>query len=234
MPVPVRLDFTPPAQPDVVALRIYESAAEDGPWEQIERVADVGVYPTYISYYTTQLATSAVDWFSIAWEFAGGVVGPRSPAAKGGLGESLIAKVVERVMQRDRNLDEAVVTQEAEGVIESYFSGADPYDATLTTTFRKLNGLVKLVLARSLIDKQLRSVTGQTADSFTIGLVTARSSSGTNTQQVATAAIKDLLDQAMADLDIPQSVILQLAAPSWSNGLTSYDHSRLIGYIGLD
>lgn len=234
MPVPIRFDFVPPAQDDVVALRIYESSTEGGIYSQIERTTDVGVYPTYISHYTTQNALSSTDWFKIAWEMVGDVIGPTSPPIQGGSSQTLISRVIERVMQRDGTLDESVVGQEAEGAISGYYGVDDPYDPDLTATYRQLNGLVYLVLARSQLVKMLASASSSTADSFTIGLVSAKAESGTATQVRSEAAIKKLLDMAMADLGIPLSLILELAEPTSSVGLTSSDHSRLIGWVGLE
>lgn len=233
MPVSVRLDFAPPPQDDVVALHVYEGATVDGVYSQIERTMAVGVYPTYISHYTTDLANSVTDYFSIAWELGSGVLTPRSRGVKGGGDTSVVAKVVERVMQRDRTLDEAVVAQEAEAAVYSFF-GTDPYDATLVPTYKELNGLVLLVLARSLIVRMIQTTASGSADSFTLGLVSAKADTSSSSQVNSDNAIKKLLDLAMSELGVPSSVILELAEPKYASGLTSYDHSRLIGWIGLE
>lgn len=236
----VRIDLSPPPQDDVVALRIYESATEEGAYSQIERTTAVGAYPTYISHFTTALAASATDWFKIAWEYQGGIVGAMSQAVQGGQGPMLIGKVIERVMQRDGTLNESIVSQEAEGVIESYFH-ADPYDPTLETNYKKLNGLVLMTLYRSQLVRMLSTTTSMAAsgpvDSFTIGLVSAKSGTGstaTNAVSRSEDALGKLLDLAWKELEVPLSLILELAEPKTSVGLTSYDHSRLIGWVGLE
>jgi hypothetical protein len=235
MPVSVRIDLSPPPQDDVVALRIYEAAAEAGPYTQIERTSAVGTYPNYISHYTTVLANSATDWFKIAWEYTNNVIGPQSQAVQGGQGPLLIGKVIERTMQRDMSLNEGIVSQEAEGVIESFY-GKDPYDPTLTASYKELNGLVLMTLYRSQLVTmfQTASMSGGATESFTIGLVSAKSGTSTATIAASEAALSKLLELAYKELGVPLSIILELAEPTYSVGLTSYDHSRLIGWVGLE
>lgn len=230
----VRIDLSPPPQDDVVALRIYESTAgSSGPYVQIERTTTVGVYPSYISHFTTTLATSATSWFKIAWEYQGGVVGPQSQGVQAGQGPTLIGRVIERAMQRDPTLNEGIVAQEAEGVIESFF-GKDPYDPTLTYTYTQLNGLVLMTLYRAQLVRFLQSATASDVDSFTIGIVSAKSGTSTATITKSEQALARLLSLAQQELGVGTSLILQLAEPSYSVGLTSYDHSRLIGWVGLE
>jgi len=233
----VRIDLSPPAQDDVTALRIYEAASETGAYSMIERTTAVGAYPTYISHYVTTNAVSTTDWFKIAWEYQGGVIGPQSQARQGGQGPLLIGKVIERVIQRDMTLNEGIVSQEAEGVIETYF-GQNPYDPLLTATYKQLNGLVLMTLYRSSLVRMITAVSstsGGPTDSFTIGLVSAKSgASTTSTITSSEKALGILLDLAYKELEIPLSLILELAEPKCSVGLTSYDHSRLIGWVGLE
>jgi hypothetical protein len=237
MPVSVRIDLSPPPQDDVVALRIYEAPAEAGPYTQIERTSAVGVYPTYISHYTTVLATSATDWFKIAWEYGSNVIGPQSQAVQGGQGPLLIGKVIERTIQRDTSLNESIVSQEAEGVIESYF-GQDPYDPTLTASYKELNGLVLMTLYRSQLVTMFQNVGasagGGATESFTIGLVSAKSGTSTATIAASEAALSKLLELAYKELGIPLSLILQLAVPCGDGLVASYDHSRLLGWVGVE
>ena len=56
MPVSVRLDFTPPSQPNMATLFVEEAPAKEGPFAAIDQTTAVGTYPNYISSYTTQLA----------------------------------------------------------------------------------------------------------------------------------------------------------------------------------
>ena len=79
------------------------------------------------------------------------------------------------------------------------------------------------------------STSGGPTDSFTIGLVSAKSGvNSTSTISASEKALGALLDLAYKELGVPLSLILQLAEPTYSVGLTSYDHSRLIGWVGLE
>lgn len=238
----VRIDLSPPPQEDVVALRIYEAAASTGPYNEIERTTNIGVYPTYISYYTTANAVSPTNWFKIAWEYQGAIIGPQSQAVQGGQGPMVIGQVIERVMQRDPSLNESIVTQEAEGVVETYFHD-DPYNPLLECSYAVLNGLVLMTLYRSQLVRMVTSVSttvtgGGDVDSFTIGLVSAKSgtaASSSMSQMISGEdALGKLLELAYQQLGVPMSVILQLAEPKSDVGLTSFDHSRMIGWVGLE
>lgn len=169
----VRLDFTPPQEPDVVALRIYESDEKDGVYVQIERVAGIGLYPYYISYYTTALASDANGWFRIAWESVGGLVGPQSPAVQGGA-TSPLAQIVQRVMLRDATLDENIAVQSAEFVISEVMKTEDPADPALILTIRQKEAITLLTLARASIQSYISA--SSDSESYTAGLVSQKSS----------------------------------------------------------
>lgn len=236
MPVSVRLDLVPPPQDDVVALRVYESTAgAAGPFVQIERTTAVGTFPTYISHHTTTLATSATSWFKAAWEYQGGVVGPVSQAAEGGQGPTLIGRVIERVMQRDGTLEEGVVAQEAEGAIEG-FTGKNPYTASLSATYKELNGLVLLTLYRASLARVIQEAAASSlgADSWTIGLLSAKSQVASSSSAASSqAALDKLLELAQEELGLNASIILQLAQPSTTYNLNTPDQSRLIAWVTM-
>jgi len=200
----VPFEFAPPAQENIVALRIYESPDQAGPFVQIERVTNIGTYPTYISQYTTNAASSVDNWFGIAWEDEGGAISEMSDPIKVGV-QTLVGEVVDRVMQRDVLLNRAVVTQEAEAVIEQYFS-ADPYTVEVAgVSYRILNGLVNLTLARSLLIRVFQSFSE--AEQATIGLVTLKSSTSSS---VRIREIDALITMAAGALGLNTSLVLQM------------------------
>ena len=228
----VPLSFISPDEPNLIKLHILESTSALGPWSEIEVVTfPLGEPPTD---YTTNVAISATDWFSIQWEDNKGAFSDLSPAVQGGV-DLLIHKVVKRVMERDSTLDRRVVVQEAEAVIESFF-GSDPYSPTLTATYRQLSGLTYLVLARSAIATAVISSTSGSSNvaSATLGLVSFRNEAGTASAVTkAQEDVKALLDLANMYLGISTSFVMQLEEICTTYSLSSYDHSRLIGWVGL-
>lgn len=229
MPAKVRLDFVPPNEPDIAKLHIFESVLKTGPYSDIEVVTAIGAYPDYITYYMTSLAAASDHWFSIAWETTGGIVGDQSAPIKGGT-TTLVHQVVTRVLERDSSLDEAVVTQEAEGAIQ-YVLGddVDPYDAAVSVSYRKLNGLVYLVLARALTVRAISTSSGN-IDSATMGLVSFKTVSGAK----QTVDVQSLIDIANKELGIGTSFVLQLADIAQQPYITA-DFSRLVsGWLTID
>jgi len=200
----VPLTFVAPDIEDLVALLIYEAPEQDGPFALIETVEDVGVYPGYIDNYTTDQATSTSDWFAIRWQDAKGAESPLSVPIRGGT-TTVVASLIRRTRERNAGLDTRVIQQEAEAATERYF-GQDPYTVDLAdVSYRVLNGLVYLVLARCLTVQQSQG----SADRVTIGLTTIASQSGATVSQ---KAIDELLALARGELGIDQSVVLQLTA----------------------
>jgi hypothetical protein len=198
MSVSVSLEFVPPDQPEIVALRIFEATSSDGPFAQIERTTEIGTYPAYISRYTTANANSADDWFAIQWEDDKGALSVMSAPVRGGV-PNLVQVVTDRVFQRDPALDKAVVLWEAEGVIEQFYGeGVDPYTAEVPG-YRKLNGLVYLTMARCYAFESAVE-----SESVTIGLV--------RLQQSGTAQknIDGLIELANQALGWNTSVVLQM------------------------
>lgn len=202
----ITLRFIPPNDPDVGALCVYEAPASIGPWVQIERTTLIGTYPDWIDYYVCKLATDKTDWFAIAWEDTSGAVGVMSTAIRGGT-QTLVGHVMNRVLQRDRKLDDNEVRQEAEGAIEFYFH-EDPYTQDLDNLpsgqkYQILNGLTYLTMARVYLLEETRASEVQSA---TMGLVSFRSNAGT----AKTKDIDKLIDMANRTLGINTSVVLQL------------------------
>lgn len=191
MPVSIPLDFTPPEEPNIVALRIYEATTKEGIYDQIERVTAVGSYPNYITRYTTQLASALGNWFSIQWEDAQGAVSPLSSPIQGGT-ETLVNKITSRVMLRDASVNENLATQEAEAAIEDYFN-VDPYtiDANVVS-YRELSGITLLALARVYLMGIYSQ--SESTSSYTAGLVQQGASSKKGAQTVAD--VKSLIDEA--------------------------------------
>lgn len=226
----VTLDFIPPGDPNIAALVIYESGSATGPFTQIERTTAVGPYPDYITRYTTTLAAQATDWFTIAWENTDGIVGPMSAPWQGGT-TSLVQKIIDRVRDRDASLRERVVAQEAEGTIQ-YVLGenVDPYDPSLSVTYRQMNGLVYLVMARSYVQQAVTTNSGA-LEQATMGLVSFRNSTSASSRQVDVSA---LIDMANRDLGIATSVIMQLEDMEFAP-YQSFDISRLTsGWVSIE
>jgi hypothetical protein len=202
----VRLDFTPPTIPDITKLHIEEAPAMEGPFTQIEVTTEVGTYPGYISYYTTQTATSTNDWFRIRWETSAGVMTAYSGALQGGT-KTLVQEIVDRVLLRNPSLNENVVTQEAQAVVSQVFPQEDPNTLLASdATYVQIRGMTNMTLARSLIATSLAS--GGTASGFTAGLVSIKSGS---TAADPTKAIDALIKAANDDLGLNYSVVLLMA-----------------------
>lgn len=214
----VTLDFIPPSDPDIVALRIYESIAQDGPYGQIERVTAVGVTPDYITRYVTTVAVNGADWFAIAWENSAGQISELSAGVKGGT-STLVGIIVQRMLLRDPSLDEAIAAQEAEAAISDYYGVVDTTTIDSTTVSPKiLSGLTNLALARSYITKQ---ITSSQANKWSAGIVSMDQSSST-TKSAET--VKALIELANHDLGRGYSVVLLMKEISIAGG-----YGRLVG-----
>lgn len=218
------LSFLPPTDEDIVALRIHEAPTVDGPFVQIERTTAVGTYPNYIDHYTTALAASASNWFSIQWEDSKGALSDLSVAVKGGT-ETLVHRVTSRVLLRDGTLNEVVVSQEAEAVIQDYF-GLDPYSIDPTTvSYSILSGLVMLTMARSYLMVLYASGSGM---KFTAGLISL------DTTSAAKRSLDDIqkyINAANTALGRTYSAVLLMKEIEVGGGLkqlVDVDVSRLI------
>lgn len=231
MAVPVFLTFELPAQPDIALLRVWESDTSTGTFTQIDETSEVGSYPNYITHYTTMLAGAIDHWFAIQWVDEKGAASDLSEPWKGGVG-SLVDVLMGRVLQRDTSLPAPVVIQEAEAAIEGYF-GIDPYTADIYTLddgkrYQVLSGLTYLVLARATLNEWVRSAD---ADSVTIGMVTMKSSGAGSS---SLKKVDELLALANGLLGTSTSVVMLMEDVQIGvNSLSSFDQSRLIGWVGL-
>lgn len=222
----VRLDFVPPGDPDIAKLHIYESVAEVGPYNEIEVVTAVGTFPSYITRYTTELATAVDRWFSIAWETTAGVIGEPSAGLQGGT-RTLVHEIMTRVLQRDATLNEAIVVQETEFLVATLLGLDDPYDALSgSVSFRQMEGLTLMALARTSIQTFLTNASA--GESYTAGLVSQKSDSSIK------KSLDDLIDyltkEANRLLGITNSYIFVLPDidPSGMDSVStiSWDQSR--------
>jgi len=222
----VFLNFTPPDREDLTKLRIFEATDAAGPWNEIEVVTDIGSYPNYISSYTTNLATSAVNWFSIQWEDAKGAQTDQSNAIQGGT-ETLVGEIVDRVLVRDNTLDEQVVLAETEALLERYFR-QDPYTVDPASVgYATKNSLAKMVQAKSMYSKVISS--SSSSDSWTAGLVSMKASSGSATQTLE--IIDNLMAEAARELGVGVSIVAQMMEIPIAGGMSrivSADISRLL------
>jgi len=228
----VTLKFTPPEDDNIAALRVYEAADAIGPFTLIERTTSVGIAPDYIDEFTTTLAVSKTDWFAIAWENVGGDVSDLSVPIKGGT-NTWVGEIVKRVMERDSSQNMNIVTQEAEAAIESV--GVDPYSDVAGARYGQLVGLTYLVLARAIIATAVVTTSGgANVSSATLGLISFRNETSASAVTKAQADTKALIDMANNYLGISTSFVLQLEEITAELGISSYDHSRLIGWVGLE
>jgi hypothetical protein len=221
MPVPVRLDFVPPAQTDISELRIYESATKDGSYSQIEAVIVIGEYPDYISTYTTTNATAVDYWFAIDWfDALGGHLGLSDPIQ--GNTQLLLAEIVGRVMIRDPSINENIIYDEAEAVLESYLpTGTDLQDALVSSvTAQVRSGLTMLTLARCYMFD-----INEGEEEYTVGLVSQRKKNSRSLK-----LINELLRKAETALGLSHSAILQMTEIEVAGGVTfaTEDKSRLL------
>jgi hypothetical protein len=203
MAVSVRLDFMPPTLPDIAALHIEEAPEAQGIFQEIDRVTDIGSFPSYISYYTTFNATNLNYWFRIRWETTQGVFTPYSQVLQGGT-RTLVQEIVDRVMLRNPSLNEIIVTQEAQAVISGFYGVPDPNLIQMSeATYIEIRGITNMTLARSLISTYLAS--GGTVSKYTAGLVSLQSGA---TTADPTKAIEALITAANDDLGLRYSVVL--------------------------
>lgn len=222
--VSVPLNFLPPQDENIVALRIHEAPTVGGPFLQIERTLAVGAYPDYIDHYTTDQATSVTDWFAIQWEDSKGALSALSVPVQGGT-ETLVHKITERVLLRDGTVNETVASQEAEAVIEDYFQ-ADPYSIDPTTvSYTVLSGLVLLTLARSYLMVLYASSSGK---KFTAGLISLDT---TTAAKRSLTDIEKFINAANTALGRTYSAVLLMKEIEVGGGLrqlVDVDESRLI------
>lgn len=222
----VPLRFTPPEIENVVKLKIWESPTIDGTYSVIEEVTGVGSYPEYISHYTTALATSKNYWFAISWVDDKGADSDLSQPMQGST-ETLVGKIVTRVMQRDASVSVNIATQEAEAAISKYFNVIDPFSVNPATVSPSvLSGLVNLTLVRSYLTRIITA--SGSSSKWVAGIVSMDDSSNTKGQ---VANIEALLRLANADLGLQYSVVLLMKEITVAGGykrLVASDLSRSI------
>jgi hypothetical protein len=216
----VHLKFSAPAREDLILLRIFEAPTAAGPFdvpiEEVDLAAEGAVYPDYISEYTTDLAVSTTNYFTVQFEDDKGALTDMSNPVQGGTG-TFVGEIMDLVKERDHTLDEQTVRQEAEFAIETYF-GIDPYTVvSATTSYRIRIGLARLVQARTMINR-FAQVAGASASSWTAGLVSMKSSTGSSDQ----ALVKWLLEQAAEGLGLNYSRIAQMATMVIAGGLSAH------------
>jgi hypothetical protein len=216
----VRFDFTPPTNIDVVEMRIYESPTKDGVYSLIEIVEspEWTPYPNYLSEWTTTEATAPSGWFKLEFVNSKGAISGRSNPIQGGT-ETLVGKIVERVLLRNPNISENVAAQVAEAVIEMVMH-QDPYEVDpATVKYGTLEGMTLFTLAFSI---QSESVSGDT-EKYTAGLVSQETSSKTATD------VSDILKLANRWLGLAPSVVAQMADLAIAGATkTEIDQSRLL------
>lgn len=221
----VHLDFVAPDIPDLAQLEIYEATTPEGAFTLIETVTEIGVYPDYLSEYTTNLAVSDTNWFRIRWADEKGAVTGYSQAVQGNA-SSLVKKLVDRIQLRAPTVNEGVAVQVAEYVISEVMGTDNPYDPTLNPTYRQLEGMTLLGVARSLIHES--AVSASDTSQWVAGLVSMKSGSSTET---STKIIDYLLKEAARALGFSFARIAQMAVPPIAGGLSEIvtaDISRLM------
>lgn len=218
----VPLEFLPPEEEDIVALRIYESPASDGTFTLIETVSAVGTYPTYINKHTTTFATSPVDWFAIQWVDSNGALSSVSDPVKGGT-KTLVGEIVDRVLLRDASFNELIAAQEAEYIISRVFNVSDPYTLISTdAAYRQIAGMTDFVFATCKFNTMIELMS---VNSYTAGAI---SESSSNVKPVLDAILM-AQKTALRSLGLTVSVIGQLKTPATTaETSTVTDISRLL------
>lgn len=221
MAVSVHLDFVPPNDlEDLTTLHIYEGPTADGPFAEIEAVTAIGSYPNYISAYTTNLATSASDYFTVAWEDSKGAL-TEQEVPQQGTAMGVAYEITRRVLLRDSSVNEQVAFEEAEAVVEEIYGTVNPDPSTVTR--KKMSGMTLLTLARVQLSELARS---GSISSWSAGLVSMKS--GDFTQGIK--SVRELILEASRLLGMNTSVIAQFALPEIAGGLAEVvmaDISRL-------
>jgi len=226
----VLLNFLPPIEENIVALRIHESAEMTGPFMEFERVTAIGTYPSYLTRYTTSLATRADDWFAIQWEDSNGIVSDLSAPIQGGT-TSLVQILNDRMLLRDPSLDENIAAQEAEAAISSYYGTVDPYGIDPTTVSPAiLSGLTLLSLARSYLFTAVSAATSN-VQKFTAGLVTLDKGSSSTSSSKGITDLEAIIKVANGMLGKNFSIIGMIQEIEVADGvkqIVGADLSRLI------
>lgn len=199
----VPLKFIPPDDKDLVKMLIFEGPSAVGPFVQIEEVNVIGVFPNYITEYTTNLATSDNDWFVISWVDNKGAATEQSNAVQGHT-QTLVGKLVANVLLRDPTLDDNIVAQVAEWVVARIMKTTAPYSlASSAASYAQMEGMTLLVLARSVLHSLIASSSGE---SYTAGLVSQKAGG----QAIDRDLIAALINEANVLLGISFTVVMLL------------------------
>lgn len=199
----IRLNFVKPETENLEKLLIYEAASKNGVYTLIETVTDIGTDPDYISFYTTDHATSITDWFAIEWEDDKGARSPRSNPIQGNT-TTAVGELVKRMMLRDPSISEEIATQEAEILLSQYFQVDDPYTIDpATVSYVVWGGLTYLGLARTYVSEIITTSSGS---GYTAGIIAQQASDSTQTLK----NVKDLVDLGNKLLGINYSYVLQM------------------------
>jgi hypothetical protein len=219
----VILDFLPPEDKDIVSLLVQEADTGEGPFTNLAS-HPAGVYPDYISKVTITDASSAENWFRIAWLNSSGGTTPWSEAVPGNT-TTYLSKLVDRVMLRMPDGDENIIAQESEAVIEEVLR-VDPYaSADANVKYKTWNGMALLVMAR--VQLTAYAAQASTSESFTAGLVSMRSDSA---NKIDLKSIRDLIDEAGRLLGFSSARVVQMIVPPIACGFSEIvmaDISRL-------
>jgi hypothetical protein len=171
--VPFR--FVPPDLENLVAMNVWEASSSTGPFILIDTLETFGDYPDYVDSYTTAHAISPTDWFALSFVDSAGAETKLSTPMKGGE-VTLVGEIVRRARERMPSISIQIITQEVEAAIQTWLGdNTDPYDVTLTATYRQKNGLTYMAIARTLMADLLMS---SSMDSATVGLVAFKTASG--------------------------------------------------------
>jgi hypothetical protein len=219
----VTLHFLPPGDDDIVKLHVMESPTKDGVFAEVDTTEEIGTYPNYISHYTTALANTEDDWFSIVWENAAGDVSDLLTPIKGGT-ETLLSRIVRRVIERDPAVSPNIAAQESEVVIYETLGSLDVPVEEVTPP--QMSGMTYLTLARVYISDIVQTTQ---SESYTAGLVQQKTSSG----QSAVASVDQLIELANKDLGLNVSVVMLMESvwPGTSVSAIENDQSRLTQVI---
>jgi hypothetical protein len=218
----VRLNFVRPDDEGLAKLLIYESTTQTGSYSLIETVTDIGEWPDYITYYTTNLATDPNDWFVIEWEDDKGARSPRSNPIKGNT-TTTVGEITKRVLLRDPSLEEGIAAQEAEISVSDYFRVDDPYTIDPTVvTYKEWGGLTYLTLARIYISEVL---VGSSVSGYTAGIVAQQQGNS----QKSLDDIKRLIEEGNKLLNRNFSLVMQLEPVAFGTSIgAEVDQSRLL------
>jgi hypothetical protein len=221
----VHLTFEPPDAQDIVALRIFEGPNKLATFSEIERLTTVGAYPTYLTEYTTNQASSSSDWFAIQWEDSKGALSDLSVPVQGST-STPVGIIAERVTLRDSSLNDIVVVQEAEAALEMFLpAGSDVYDATVELSYRQQRGLTNLTLAMCYLTEMAHTK----AVSWVAGIVSLKSSDVALQQRAD--SIKGLLQAANLDLGTTYGLVAHLEDVEIAGGASrpqTVDQTRLL------